>query len=43
MGAKVSVVEPQQYKTWVENQKLLVKQAQQDAIKLRKQFQQQGA
>jgi cytochrome c oxidase subunit 2 len=43
MGAKVSVVEPQQYKTWVESQKLLVKQAQQDAIKLRKQFQQQGA
>jgi heme/copper-type cytochrome/quinol oxidase subunit 2 len=40
MGAKVTVVEQQQYKTWVENQKQLIKQAQQDAIKLRKQFQQ---
>jgi cytochrome c oxidase subunit II len=43
MSAKVTVVEPQQYQTWVEDQKKLIKQAQQEAIKLRKQFQQQGS
>jgi cytochrome c oxidase subunit 2 len=43
MSAKVTVVEQQQYKTWVDSQKLLIKQAQQAAIKMRKQFQQPGA
>jgi cytochrome c oxidase subunit II len=39
MSAKVTVVEGQQYQTWVEDQKNLIKQAQQEAIKMRKQFQ----
>jgi cytochrome c oxidase subunit 2 len=39
MSAKVSVVEGQQYQTWVEDQKNLIKQAQQEAVKMRKQFQ----
>jgi cytochrome c oxidase subunit 2 len=43
MSAKVTVVEQQQYQTWVETQKRLIKQAQQDAIKMRKQLQQPGA
>jgi cytochrome c oxidase subunit 2 len=42
MSAKVTVVEPQQYQTWVADQKKLIQQAQQAAIKMRKQFQQQG-
>jgi cytochrome c oxidase subunit II len=42
MSAKVTVVEQQQYKTWVENQKKLIKQAQQEAVKMRKQFQRAG-
>jgi cytochrome c oxidase subunit II len=42
MSAKVTVVEQQQYKTWVENQKKLIQQAQQEAVKMRKQFQQAG-
>jgi cytochrome c oxidase subunit 2 len=39
MSAKVTVVEAQQYQTWVDDQKTLIKQAQQDAVKMRKQFQ----
>jgi cytochrome c oxidase subunit II len=39
MSAKVTVVEGQQYQTWVEDQKNLIKQAQQEAVKMRKQFQ----
>jgi cytochrome c oxidase subunit II len=39
MSAKVTVVAQQAYQTWVEDQKNLIKQAQQDAIKMRKQFQ----
>jgi cytochrome c oxidase subunit II len=42
MSAKVTVVGQQQYQTWVANQKKLIQQAQQDAIKQRRQFQQQG-
>jgi cytochrome c oxidase subunit 2 len=42
MSAKVTVVEQQQYQTWVENQKKLIQQAQQQAVEMRKQFQQQG-
>jgi cytochrome c oxidase subunit 2 len=42
MSAKVTVVEPQAYQAWVDNQKKLVQQAQKQAIELRKQFQQQG-
>jgi cytochrome c oxidase subunit II len=43
MLAKVRVVEADQYKTWVDAQKQLIQQAQQEAIKMRKLFQQQGA
>jgi cytochrome c oxidase subunit II len=43
MSAKVTVVEPQQYRSWVGNQKKLIQQAQQEAIKIRKLFQQPGA
>jgi cytochrome c oxidase subunit 2 len=39
MSAKVTVVGQQQYQSWVGNQKTLIKQAQQEAIKMRKQFQ----
>jgi cytochrome c oxidase subunit 2 len=42
MSAKVTVVEQQQYRTWVENQKKLIQQAQQQAVQMRKQVQQQG-
>jgi cytochrome c oxidase subunit II len=42
MTAKVTVVEPQAYQAWVENQKKLIQQAQKDAVEMRKQFQQQG-
>jgi cytochrome c oxidase subunit 2 len=42
MSAKVTVVEQQQYQTWVGNQKKLIQQAQQQAVEMRKQFQQQG-
>jgi cytochrome c oxidase subunit II len=43
MRASVRVVEPDQYKIWVDTQKKLIQQAQRDAIKMRKLFQQQGA
>jgi cytochrome c oxidase subunit II len=43
MSAKVTVLEQQQYRVWVEKQKKLIQQAQQEAIKMRKLFQQQGA
>ncbi len=43
MSAKVTVVEQQQYRTWVETQKKLIQQAQQLDIKMRKQFRQPGA
>jgi cytochrome c oxidase subunit 2 len=39
MSAKVTVVEQQQYQSWVENQKKLIQQAQKDAVEMRKQFQ----
>jgi cytochrome c oxidase subunit 2 len=39
MSAKVVVVQPQQYQTWVSDQKNLIKQAQQEVLKMRKQFQ----
>jgi cytochrome c oxidase subunit 2 len=39
MSAKVTVVEAQQYQTWVDDQKTLIKQAQQDAVKMRNQLQ----
>jgi cytochrome c oxidase subunit 2 len=42
MSAKVTVVEPSQYTTWVDNQKKLVQQSQQEVVKQRKQFQSQG-
>jgi cytochrome c oxidase subunit 2 len=42
MSAQVTVVEAQQYQTWVENQKTLIQQAQKQAVQMRKQFQQQG-
>jgi cytochrome c oxidase subunit II len=42
MSAKVVVVERQQYEAWVDDQKKLIKQAQQEVLKMRKQFQQQG-
>jgi cytochrome c oxidase subunit II len=43
MDAQVRIVEPAEYKLWVDRQKKLIKQAQQQAIEMRKQFQQQGA
>jgi cytochrome c oxidase subunit 2 len=39
MSAKVTVVEAQQYQSWVANQKTLIQQAQKDAVQMRKQFQ----
>lgn len=39
MSAKVTVVAQQQYQTWVTDQKNLIKQAQQEAVKMRPQFQ----
>jgi cytochrome c oxidase subunit 2 len=39
MSAKVRVVEPSEYQTWVSDQKALIKQAQQEVLKMRKQFQ----
>jgi cytochrome c oxidase subunit 2 len=43
MDAQVTVVQPEQYRTWVANQKTLIQQAQKQAIKQRKQFQAGGA
>jgi cytochrome c oxidase subunit II len=43
MSAKVTVIGQQQYQTWVGKQKKLIQRAQQEAIKMRKRFQQQGA
>jgi cytochrome c oxidase subunit II len=43
MSAEVTVVEQQQYESWVENQKRLVEQAQREAVRQRRQFQQQGS
>jgi cytochrome c oxidase subunit 2 len=42
MSAKVTVIGQQQYQTWVQDQKKLIQQAQKEAIKMRKQLQQQG-
>ena len=42
MSAKVTVVEQQRYEAWVEDQKRLFQQAQQEAVRQREQFQQQG-
>jgi cytochrome c oxidase subunit II len=42
MTAKVTVVEPEQYRTWVDNQKRLIQQAQKDVAKQRKQTQAQA-
>jgi cytochrome c oxidase subunit II len=42
MSAKVTVVEPEQYRTWVDDQKKLIQQAQKAVLKMRKQFQQLG-
>jgi cytochrome c oxidase subunit 2 len=39
MSAQVVVVEQQQYQQWVSDQKALVKQAQQEVLQMRKQFQ----
>ena len=39
MTAKVTVVEPQPYLAWVDDQKRLIQQAQKQALKLRKQIQ----
>jgi cytochrome c oxidase subunit 2 len=43
MTAKVTVLEPEQYRTWVENQKRLIQQAQKEVVGERKQFQSQAA
>lgn len=42
MSAKVTVVEPSEYTSWVDAQKKLVQQAQQEVLKQRKQIQSQG-
>lgn len=39
MTAKVTVVEPDQYQRWVENQKKQIEQAQKEAVKLKERFQ----
>jgi cytochrome c oxidase subunit 2 len=43
MSAKVTVVEQQQYRAWVANQKRLFQQAQREAVRQREQFEQQGS
>jgi cytochrome c oxidase subunit 2 len=43
MTAKVTVVEPNQYQAWVDNQKRLIQQAQKEVTKQRSQFQSQDA
>src|SRR4051812_6515148 len=43
MSAKVTVVEPQSYVTWVANQKRLIAQAQKLDLVMRKKFQSQGS
>jgi cytochrome c oxidase subunit 2 len=43
MTAKVTVVEPNQYQAWVDNQKRLIQQAQKEVSKQRSQFQSQDA
>jgi cytochrome c oxidase subunit II len=43
MSAKVTVVEPNQYQAWVDNQKRLIQQAQKEVATERSKFQSQGA
>ena len=43
MTAEVTVVEQQQYRAWVVNQKRLIQQAQREALRQREQFERQGS